>query len=99
MFRTLPSSAAASAAGYVAVLLASVEVESAAGAADELAAPPPQPASKVAAIAVAVNKLIAFFIMCFPPFKKELMYESDIVTRILAGLNLWIGDINGLPFQ
>lgn len=27
------------------------------------------------------------------------MYESDIVTRILAGLNLWIGDINGLPFQ
>ena len=37
-------------------------------AADELAVPPPQPASKVAAIAVAVNKLIAFFIMCFPPF-------------------------------
>ena len=37
MFRTLPSSAAASAAGSAAVLLASVEVESAAGAADELA--------------------------------------------------------------
>ena len=68
MFRTLPSSAAASAAGSAAVLLASVEVESAAGAVDELEAPPPQPASKVAAIAVAVNKLIAFFIMCFPPF-------------------------------
>ena len=27
------------------------------------------------------------------------MYESDIVTHTLAGLNLWIGDINGLPFQ
>ena len=27
------------------------------------------------------------------------MYESDIMTRILAGLDLWIGDINGLSFQ
>ena len=54
--------------GSAAVLLASVEVESAAGAADELAAPEPHPVSRVAAIAVAVSKLSAFFIMMFSSF-------------------------------
>ena len=68
IFRTLPSSAVSSAAGSAAVLLVSVEVESAAGAADELAAPEPHPASRVAAIAVAVSKLSAFFIMMFSSF-------------------------------
>ena len=39
-----------------------------AGAADELAAPEPHPASRVAAIAVAVSKLSAFFIIMFSSF-------------------------------